>query len=250
MERNNPIMRKTEVYPDPAAMAQAAAARFTAAARQAIAARGQFTVALSGGNTPRRLYELLAAEPFVSEVAWPAMHIFWGDERAVPPDDPASNYRLAAETLLRRVPVPPPQVHRIRAELPPEEAAADYECTLRDFFAHTEHGGATFDLVLLGLGQDGHTASLFPRAAAIRERERWAVAYRVPDLGAWRITLTPPVLNAARQVLFLVSGADKAEAVRQVLRGPYRPDELPAQVIQPVAGDVHWLLDVAAAALL
>lgn len=239
-------MHNIEVYPETESLMRAAATRFTASAQQAIAARGRFAVALSGGTTPRRLYELLADEPFVSCVNWAAVHVFWGDERAVPPTDPASNFRLAAEAFLRRVPIPPQQVYRIRAELPPEEAAADYERTLRAFFDQSKRDDATFDLVLLGLGADGHTASLFPHTDAIGERARWVVAYQVPALGVWRITLTPPVFNAAQQVLFLVSGADKADAVRRVLDGPNCPDEFPAQAIRPVAGEVLWLLDAAA----
>ncbi len=243
-------MRQVEIYPDRDALMRAAATQFVAASQRAVESRGRFAVALSGGSTPRGLYELLAVEPLRSRVDWASVHVFWGDERAVSPDHESSNFRMAEEALLRKVPLPLQNVHRIRAELPPEQAAADYERVLRDFFLERLISACgTFDLVLLGMGNDGHTASLFPGTAAIHERDHWAAAHYVTALEAWRITLTPPVLNAARLALFLVSGSDKAEALRQVLDGPHQPDVLPAQAIRPTSGDVTWMLDVDAAAL-
>jgi 6-phosphogluconolactonase len=193
-------------------------------------------------------------------VDWTAVQVFWGDERCVPPDHPDSNYRMARETLLDHVPLPAGNVHRIRGELPPTQAAAEYERELHAFFSLPPLGAATrreapmasFDLVLLGMGSDGHTASLYPGTLAIHETERWVTAHRVEKLDAWRITLTPPALNAAAQVTFVVSGTPcgrKAEALRQVLAGPYRPQELPAQVIRPAPGRLCWLVDREAAAL-
>ena len=249
-------MRGIEIYPTKSQLMRAAAERFVALAEWSIEARGWFAVALSGGSTPRSLYRLLAMEPFASRVDWTHVHVFWGDERAVPPHHPDSNFRMTEESLLRSVPLLPEHVHRIRAELPPEEAALDYERKLGAFFAGQQGQpdsatlGADFDLILLGMGGDGHTASLFPGTAVICEQKRWVVAHYVDKLDAWRITLTPVIINAAKQVIFLVSGGEKAETLQRVLTGPYRPDALPAQVVQPENGDVTWLLDAEAAALL
>jgi 6-phosphogluconolactonase len=178
-------------------------------------------------------------------VDWARVHVFWGDERCVPPDHPESNYRLAREALLDHVPLPPANVHRIPTEQEPVQAAADYEQTLRRFFG--PGSVPRFDLVLLGLGTDGHTASLFPGTPAVHEYERWVVAHYVSSLPAWRVTLTPAVLNAADQVTFLVAGEEKAGALKQVLAGPYQPDVLPAQVVRPAGGSLLWLVDDAAA---
>ena len=231
-------------FPDQAAVARDAADRFVSLAVAAVRERGRFVVALSGGSTPRELYALLAGDEFKSWVDWARCSFFWGDERAVPPDSPESNFRMANDTLLSHVPVPQQNIHRIRGEEPPEQAAAEYEQELRAFA-----GGKVlrFDLVLLGLGTNGHTASLFPETTALRERERWCVAARVPELNAYRITLTAPLLNEGLQVVFLVTGADKAPVAAEVLRGPYEPERLPAQLIRPASGTLLWLLDAAAA---
>jgi len=228
------------VLPSAAALADAAAARFVAAAGDAMASRGQFIVALSGGSTPRGTYLRLGAEALVSKVMWSRVQVLWGDERCVPPDHVESNYRMARETLLDRVPVPAANVHRIHGEDDPATAAAAYEATLRAL--------ARIDLVLLGLGEDGHTASLFPGSAAVHEQTRWVMAARAAAASMWRITLTPAVINAAAQVLFLVSGGAKADILRRVLEGPRRPQELPAQAIAPSNGRVRWYVDAAAAA--
>ena len=217
------------------------------------AAVGRFVVALSGGSTPKRLYALLATAAYAGRVDWSRVHVFWGDERCVPPDDPASNYRMAREALLSRVPVPEGNVHRMRGEDDPGSAAAAYERELREIFV-TPDGppacipGRRFDLVLLGMGDNGHTASLFPGTPAVREAERWVLAQYVEAVSMWRVTLTPVVINAAAEVTFLVSGGDKAEMLRRVLKGPHVPDALPAQAIAPGHGRLRWLVDAAAAA--
>ncbi|MBI3964168.1 MAG: 6-phosphogluconolactonase [Chloroflexi bacterium] len=254
-------------------LARTAADEVVRAAIAAIAARRRFTVVLSGGSTPARLFELLAADPYRSQMPWSATHVYWGDERCVPPDHPESNYRMAAEKLLDHVPIPAANVHRIRAELPPEEAAALYEAdlqsltpisdppvatsppqpvTLRPSDPHTlirsPRHAPSLDLVLLGMGPDGHTASLFPGTAALEERDRLVVANHVPKLATHRITLTVPALNAGRAVVFLVAGADKAAMVKRVLEG--EPAQVPAQLVQPTSGNLLWLLDAAAAAQL
>ncbi len=253
------------VVPDRAALAREAASRFIALARGAIAARGKFSVALSGGSTPRELYALLATLEFSTQIDWSRIHFFWGDERAVPPDHPDSNYRMVYETLLSRVQPPARNVHRILAEQPPADAARAYEETLREFFdldadergqtrtrekiprSSVAIGGPSFDLVLLGLGANGHTASLFPHTPVLHETTRWVAAEYIDEVKMWRITLTAPVINAAVNILWLVAGADKAATVRAVLRGEYRPNDLPAQLIQPTNGRAVWLLDADAA---
>jgi len=232
-----------------------AAERFVSVATRAIRESGRFIVSLAGGSTPRQLYELLATPAYAKRVDWSHTHVFWGDERCVPADDPASNYRLAREALLGRVPVPDANVHRIRGENEPARAAAAYEEALRRAFGTREGPpsrapGHRFDLVLLGMGTDGHTASLFPSLAAVRENERWVVAQYVAEVSMWRVTVTPPVLNAAGDVVFLVSGAEKAATLHRVLEGPSEPDVLPAQAIAPTDGDLAWLVDAAAAAQL
>ena len=208
----------------------------------------RFTWALSGGSTPRGLYRLLASDPYRERLPWLGVHFFWSDERHVPPDHPESNFRMAREAMLDHVPAPPGNVHRIRAEEPDaERAALLYEEELRSFFALSPGEWPRFDLVLLGLGKDGHTASLFPGSAAVRERERLVVAPWVEALQAFRITLTPPVLSHARRALFMVSGAEKAAALRGVLEGERDPDCYPAQAVE---GNRLWLVDRAAAHLL
>ncbi len=238
-----------EVFADSAALARRAADYVVRIADDAIAARGQFTIGLPGGSTPRALFGRLASPAWASRVDWTRVHVFWGDERCVPPDHTESNFRLARETLLNRVPLPPPHVHRIVGELPPADAARRYEAELRAFFAAADPATPQprFDLLLLGMGSDGHTASLFPGTAALHETTRWALENYVPRLDSWRITLTVPAINAAAHVLFLVSGAAKAETLRAVLHGPRQPEVYPAQLIQPQQGRLIWLVDRAAA---
>ena len=241
-------MAQIRTYPDLERLSRAAAEHFVDLARQAVADRGRFAVALSGGSTPKSLYALLATEEFLRRVDWPRVHVFWGDERCVPPDHVDSSYRMAKEILLDHVPLPSEQVYRIRGEIEPALAAAEYDSLLHDFFG--EVSGPRFDLLLLGMGDDGHTASLFPNTAALNERERWVVENYVEAKHMWRITLSPPTINAAANIAFLVSGAEKAERLRQVLKGDYQPHLLPAQIVKPVNGHLLWFVDEAAAALL
>ncbi len=240
------------VFPDAAQLAAAGADRVVRACRETVAARGECAIALSGGETPRLLYERLAAEPRRSTIPWDRVQVFWGDERCVPPDDPRSNFRMARETLLDRVPVVPAHAHRMpgdRADL--DRAARDYADELRRHVPQTPDGWPRFDLVLLGLGEDAHTASLFPGTPVLRETARAVVAYRVPGQDIARMTLTPPALNHAREIVFLVSGERKAGALRSVVAGPRRPEQIPAQLIEALAGGrVVWLVDRAAASAL
>ncbi len=231
------------VVPDAAQLAEEAARLFATQAAAAIAERGIFRVALSGGSTPKALYRLLA-DGTTPPMDWPNVHLFFGDERHVPPDHADSNYRMVKEALLSRAPVPEENVHRIRTEMPDAAAAAaDYENVLREAF-HLQVGEwPRFDLVLLGMGPDGHTASLFPWTPVLHERSRAAAAVWVPSMQTWRVTLTPPVFNHARRVLFLVSGAEKAETLHSVLEGPHDPERLPVQLIAPTDGTVQWLVD-------
>lgn len=235
------------ILPDAAQLAQAAVNQFQAAAQDTIARHGRFTVALSGGNTPRTVYSLLAQE-CGDTLDWRKIFIFFGDERHVPPDDVQSNYRTAHESLLERVLVPEQNVFRVLAELPAEEAARDYEEKLRSFFQLAPGSLPRFDFIFLGLGEDGHTASLFPASAALTETMRLVVANWVEKFQTFRITLTFPVLNAAARVVFLVSGETKSEIVREVLTNPNA--RYPSQMIQPRLGKLVWLLDQPAASLL
>lgn len=242
-------MHDIRIYENQAALAQAAAAYATACYRAAIDDHDYFAVALSGGSTPRALFELLAAPENAQHIGWSKVHVFWGDERTVPPDHPDSNYQMAQQALLDQVALPSSNVHRIAGELEPALAAAEYEQTLRSFFA-TRAGKNRFDLILLGMGDDGHTASLFPDTAALDETERLVVANYVPKLDTWRITLTASIINQAAHVAFMVAGAGKADTLKRVLHGPRQPHELPSQLIQPVDGELVWLVDKAAAAQL
>jgi 6-phosphogluconolactonase len=228
------------VLPDRDALAREAADRFVALARSAIAAHGRFTVALSGGSTPQLLYERLVTQP----IEWQHVHVFWGDERCVPPDHPDSNYGMAQRDLLSHIDIPAQNVHRLQGELDPVQAAQRYEAELRAVFGSSPR----FDLILLGLGTDAHTASLFPGTPALHEQQRWVVAHYVDKLQANRLTLTPPIINAAANVIFLIAGSDKAAALRSVWHGPHDPDRFPAQIVMPTTGRVIWLVDQAAAA--
>lgn len=237
------------VYEDSHQLAAAAAEAFVEEARGAIEERGRFTGALAGGSTPKALYGLLA-ERHRDAVDWSKVHAFFGDERPVPPDHEDSNYRTAKEALLDRVPVG--GVHRMRGELDPAEAARLYERELREFFDLGLAPGEPprFDLILLGMGGDGHTLSLFPRTPALDVRDRLAVENPVEKLGQTRITLTLPTANAAREVHFLVAGEGKAEALKEVLEGDADPRDYPSKLIRPANGNLTWMLDRAAASLL
>lgn len=244
-----PDLPGVRVLSDPDHLARAAAELFIRSAQAAIQDRGSFSVMLSGGSTPTALYRLLAEPDSAAQISWKQVHVFWGDERCVPPDHPNSNYRLAHETLLGRVPLPTHHIHRIPAERAPAEAAAHYEA---DLVAHLRAAAPghlrLFDLTLLGLGEDGHTASLFPGSRALQETSRLVTADFIPSRNEWRVTLTVPALNyLSDQILFLASGADKAAALNRVLCGPFDPAALPAQAIRPLSGLVIWLVDAQAA---
>jgi 6-phosphogluconolactonase len=240
------------VLPNPEALMRAEAEHSITLAREAIAARGRFDLALAGGSTPRRLYELFSEPDYIDRIDWSRVHVFWGDERCVSPNDPRSNYRMVRESLLDCVPIPEDNIHRIRGEYEPHRAAEAYEQELRVLFGRPQGPPErSFDQVLLGMGPDGHTASLFPGTPAVTETQRWVVAQHVEQpLPMWRITLTPVVLNAAADVTFLVAGAGKAERLRQVLGDEPREEVLPAQLIRPKGGQLHWMADAAAGALL
>lgn len=239
---------EVRVLEDADAVAQAAAAEFLSSTGEALRNAPAAAVALSGGSTPRKLYGLLASDAFRGRVRWPRIHFFFGDERHVGPEDAESNYRMAAEAMLTRVPVPPENVHRIRAEEPSAEAAARaYEREIEEHFRLAPGQFPRFDLALLGLGTDGHTASLFPGTKVLSETRRRAVSNWIGKLDTERITLTAPTFNAAAEVVFLVCGEDKAAPLKSVLEGPYEPTQLPAQLIRPAAGRLLWLADRAAA---
>lgn len=245
------VKPEIRVFVDPEALTQAAAAEFMQQANQAIQSRGQFTIALSGGSTPKSLYALLATRPWRNQIPWNQVHLFWGDERHVLPSNPSSNFRMTQERLLFQVPIPQKNVHRIKAENPDAKAAAaEYEQDLKQSFCLGEHQFPRFDLVLLGMGSNGHTASLFPGTDAVHEQTHLAVASWVEELNSDRITLTPPVLNNAACVIFFVTGSEKATMLKTVLEGVYQPDRLPAQIIRPTRGKVVWMIDQAAASSL
>ncbi len=231
------------VYNDLEDLSQAAAELFVTQSRQASMICGRFSVALSGGETPRRLYEILASAPFRERVHWDEVHVFWSDERCVPEDDPRNNARMARQTLLDKVPIPPDHIHPIPYEGSPQDAAIQYEIELRDFFS-TQN--PNFHLVLLGLGENGHIASLFPHTPVLNEKEKWVCDVYVNELGMYRITFTAPFINQADQVVFLVSGNEKAIVLEKVLEGAYHPHELPAQLIRPNGAHPIWLVDKAA----
>ncbi|HVG29774.1 MAG TPA: 6-phosphogluconolactonase [Pyrinomonadaceae bacterium] len=236
------------IFDDAEGAARAAAGRFAEIAGESVRARGRFSVALSGGSTPRRIYELLAGEEFGARVDWSKAHVFFGDERCVPPDDAASNYRMAQDALLSRVSVPAENVHRMIGEGDAASNARLYEEELRAFFG--DAASPAFDLVMLGMGEDGHTASLFPETPALDERGAWVVANRVEKLGAYRLTLTATVINHAAHVLFVATGAGKAVRLSEVLSGAREPHRLPAQLIRPTGGTLEWYVDRAAASKL
>jgi 6-phosphogluconolactonase len=228
-------------------MAQDAAERFAEASAAAIASDGSFRVALSGGSTPQALHRILAAEPYRSRIDWLNVHIFFGDERCVPPDDADSNYRMARETLLSKVPIPLDNVYRMAGEIDPTSAAQQYEQELKD-----QLGDQGLDLCFLGLGDDGHTASLFPHTPAVSEQTRWCMAQYVEHSTtgkSWRITLTAPLINRSKRVIFLVAGKKKSAALAEVLEGERAPETFPAQLVQPADGELIWLIDAAAAGM-
>ena len=251
MPRMPAPQRDIHVYPTAQALLEAAARHVLEHARQAIAARDSFTIALAGGSTPKGLYAMLAVPPFRNQLDWTRIRFFWGDERHVPPDHADSNYRMAHEALLGHLPASAAQVHRVPSELPDAQSAADqYEAALREQFGVCQPDVPRFDLILLGMGPDGHTASLFPGTRVVHATSRLVAAPWVEKLQASRITFTPVLLNHARQVTFLISGRAKAATLHAVLEGPSQPDALPAQVIGPRDGTLTWFVDQEAASAL
>ncbi len=212
-----------------------------------LAEQDRFTFVLSGGSTPKALYAQLAASPYAESIPWEKVHFFWGDERAVPFEDERNNARMCYAELLDKVNVPAANIHIMRTDISPEESAAAYEQTLRTYFGNSEF---TFDYVLLGMGDDGHTLSLFPGTDVVHEQNLWATSFFLQAQDMYRITLTAPVVNAARCVAFMATGTGKAETLLQVLKGDKNVDLYPSQIIQPKAGELHWFVDEAAAALL
>ena len=238
---------EVHVLPTPQKVARAAAEWIAALSNQQIQSEGRFTVALAGGSTPRRLYQVLASPAYAGRMGWDRWHIFWGDERCVPPDHPESNYRMAKESLLDHVPVPADHIHRVRGETTPQNAAEEYEQQVLQLFSSST---PSFDLVLLGIGDDGHTASLFPGSSALHEKRQLVVATWVPHLQAHRITFTLPLINAASAIAFLATDESKAKVVRQVLQPAPGDATPPAALVRPTSGTSHWFLTKAAASQL
>ena len=239
--------RTIRIFPDVAAIAQHAANIFVNAAKQAVKERGVFRVAMAGGSTPKTLYALLVSEPFRSQLSFDKMQLFFGDDRHVPPDHPDSNYRMVSENFVSKTPIRPEQVFRMKTELQDtERAALEYEQTLKTQFALKPGELPRFDLMMLGMGNEGHTLSLFPATTALRDNGRLVVRTWVGKLYTERITCTAPVANNSAAVLFMIAGADKAPALKAVLEGPYEPDQLPTQYIKPANGKLIFLVDSAA----
>ena len=238
------------VLPSPAEVAKASAELFTSSIVSAVSARGQARVAISGGSTPKAMFALLAdpAQPYFAQIPWSSLQLFWVDERCVPPTDSDSNFHMTDLNLLSKVPLPPANIHRMEGELDPEVAAARYESEIRNAFKLEGAETPTFDLILLGMGDDGHTASLFPHTEAIDSMAHIVTANHVPQKDTWRITLTWPVINQGREVAFVIAGKDKAPVLARVLTGPYDPETLPSQLIRPSSRKLTMLLDTAAAA--
>jgi 6-phosphogluconolactonase len=236
------------VHPDLETLSRAAAGRFVELARRRISEAGRFAAALSGGSTPRRWYQLLGLPDFARQIEWAKVHLFQVDERCVPAAHPSSNFRMIREALLDAVNFPAVNFHRVGGELPPPEAANQYECELKAFFQAPAF--PRFDLVCLGMGADGHTASLFPGSQTLKEAFRWAVVSEPGPDGLQRVTLTMPVLNNAARIIFLVTGAEKSETLARVLQGPGGAAKLPAELVAPRQGRLEWHLDAAAASKL
>ena len=238
------------IYPDIETISRNAVEYVVRLASEAITTRGRFTMALSGGGTPRQLYSLLASDPYRRQIDWTFVEIFWSDERCVAPDDAESNYYMAREVMLSRLEeLPVVQVHRMPADMPDRDAASQaYTDEMRRVFR--TNGVPSFDLIQLGMGPEAHTCSLFPHQPSLHEQARLVMPVSVPKPPPDRLTFTPPILNAARHVLFLATGADKADALREVLQGEVNPDEYPAQLVRPKNGEVTWMVDTAIASKL
>jgi 6-phosphogluconolactonase len=236
-------MTNLHIFHDQAALIQGAADYILQHIQTAIAERGKCSLVLAGGSTPRPVYELLATDAYANEIDWSSVFVFFGDERTVPPDHNDSNYRMAKEALFDHVPIPNEQIFRLRGEVNPHQAAMEYDHALRQFFGLEP---PAFDIVLLGMGDDGHTASLFPNTSALAEETHWVLANHVPQQDTWRLTLTAPLINQAQHVAFIISGLKKANRLQEVIHGPHNPHTLPAQLIAAT----DWLLDQPAASQL
>jgi 6-phosphogluconolactonase len=247
-----PVKVTYHVSPTPDQVAQAAAQFFTGAVTRAVEARGLARVAISGGSTPREMFTLLAdpSQPFLQTIPWDRLYLYWVDERCVPPTHDESNYRMTNEALLSKVPLPADHIFRMEGELEPEVAAARYESTIRNSFKLEGAQTPTFDLILLGMGDDGHTASLFPHTEGLENITSLVIPNHVPQKETWRITLTFPVINQGRKVAFLIEGPAKAQVLHDVFLGPYQYETFPSQLIRPASGNLTLLLDAAAAAKL
>ena len=237
---------KLHICDDVNELSKHSAAWIAALIKETLERQDRFTIALSGGSTPQKLHALLSSYPHREEIDWSKLHIFWGDERYVPFEDSRNNAKMAFDTLLNNVDVPTEQIHIMQTDIAPEESAVAYEKELQKYFGET---GPTFDLVLLGMGDDGHTLSLFPGTEVVNEQSSWTAAFYLDAQSMYRITLTAPVVNRSANVAFLTAGANKAPALKQVLEGDFQPNQYPSQLIKP-AGELHWFIDKEAAALL
>ncbi len=236
--------KNIRVYPNQHALSIAAADYIIKLARKMIGTKGYFSAALSGGGTPKPVYKVLASAEWRDKLDWEKVHLFWGDERCVPLDHSDSNYHMARQALFQYISIPAENIHPVPAEMDPISAASAYEKTLRGFF---KESWPHFDLVLLGMGKDGHTASLFPHSEGLNEEDRWFIANYAPVRETWRLTLTKNAINAAGRIVVLVSGDLKADMLYDVLEGAHKPDEKPIQLITPAGGKMIWIVDQAAA---
>jgi 6-phosphogluconolactonase len=232
------------IFKNPNELSHAAAKWIAGDIAATLKKQDRYTIALSGGSTPKALHQILAAPPYKEQIDWSKLHIFWGDERAVPFEDDRNNAKMAFDTLLNFVPVPAAQIHVMRTDMGPEQSASEYENILHRYFDKTAN---SFDLVLLGMGDDGHTLSLFPGTAAVHEEKAWTIAFFLQAQDMYRITLTKTIVNRSAKIAFLTTGTAKAHALKEVQQGAYNPDLYPSQVIKPVSGELHWFVDEAAA---
>ena len=245
------VQPKLSIFSTSSFLSQSAAELVVRVVKEALLTQNRVTLCLSGGTTPRELYSLLADKSYCQEIPWDKVHIFWGDERHIQLSEPDNHYRMAMNLFLSKVPIPPENIHRMAVELPdPDEVAQKYESDLREFFDLSSEVVPKFDLIFLGMGADGHTASLFPETMALQEKRRWVVSNYVPRRGLTRITLTFQILNQARNIVFLVSGSSKAEMLKTVLQGLHNMPLLPAQRVSPESGVLMWFVDQGAGAQL
>ncbi|GAA4398783.1 6-phosphogluconolactonase [Nibrella viscosa] len=235
---------KLHTYKDLSTLSHAVAEWLVSYVEEVLQRQDRFTIALSGGSTPQKLFALLATEPYRNRIAWNQLHVFWGDERYVPVADERNNARMASEALLNHVSIPPSQIHSWRTDIAPDASAAEYDLLLHQYFDSQQ---TTFDLVLLGMGDDGHTLSLFPGTDVVFEDKAWTAAYYLKAQDMYRLTLTAPVVNRAACVAFLVTGNGKADVLKEVLQGDYQPAVYPSQRVKPVSGELIWFVDEAAA---